>query len=92
MEAVVLHRMELELMYDCHVGLAVVKLDVDDVGCGSVGDALEIPVRNCEENILHSLSVKVARDKALLADGFDHGLVSDLADLAVNFKMLHCCL
>ena len=40
MEAVVLYRMELELMNDCHVGLAVVKLDVDDVRCGSVGDAL----------------------------------------------------
>ena len=90
MEAVVLDRMELELMHDCHVGLAVVKLDVDDVGGGSVGDSHEIPFRDCEEDVLDSLSVKVARDETLPADRFDHGLVSDFADLAVKFKMLHC--
>ena len=91
MEAVVLYRMELELVDDCHVVLAIVKLDVDDERCRSVGDSLEVPVADCEEDILHSLSIEVAGNETLPADRFDYGLVSDLADFAVKFKMLHCC-
>ena len=43
MEAVVLDRMELELMDDGGVSLTVIKLDVDDVGVRGVGDTLEDP-------------------------------------------------
>ena len=90
MEAVVLDRMELELMDDGCVSLSVVKLDVDDVGGGSVGDSLEVLVRDCEKDVLNALAIEVARNKTLLADGFDDGFVTDLTDLAVDLEMLHC--
>ena len=91
-EAVILYRMILELVTDGGIGLAVVQLDVDDVGCRSVGDALEIPLLHCEKDILHSLSIEVARNEALPAECFDNGFVADFTDCAVEFKMLHCCL
>lgn len=91
-EAVVLDWMILELVTDGGVSLAVVQLDVDDVGCRSVGDALEVPFLDGEEDVLHSLSVEVARDEALPAERFDHGFVADFTDCAVEFKMLHCVL
>ena len=92
MEAVVLDRMELKLMDDSLIGLTVVELDVDDKGSGGVGDTLEVLVVDSEEDILHSLTIKVARDKTLLADRFDDGFVADLTDFAVDFEMFHCTL
>ena len=90
MEAVVLDGMELELMDDGGVGLAVIKLDVDNEGVGGVGDTLEVLVCDSEKDILNTLAIEVARDKTLLADGLDDGFVADLTDFAVKLKMLHC--
>lgn len=90
METCVRYRMELKLMKDGRVLLAIVKSDVYDEGLWSIGETLELLCVNCEKYVLHAETVEVARDETLLADRLDCGLVAYLADLAVQFKMLHC--
>ena len=89
-EADVLDRVELELVENCSIFLAVVKVDVYDIGSRNVGESLELFCRYCEEDVLHAESVKVAWYETFFAESFDRGLVSDRADLAVQFEMFHC--
>ena len=89
MEAVVLYRVELELMEDAAVLLAIVKNEVDNVGCRSADETLEILVGDCEKYVLHSETIEIAWYETFFADSLDDGLVSDFADSAAQFKMLH---
>ena len=89
METVVIYRMELKLVDNCLVSLAVVQNEVDDVGLRGLDSALEFLLVHCEEYVLHSETIEIARYEALLAECLDDCLVSDLADLAFQFKMLH---
>ena len=89
MEAVVLYRVELELMEDAAVLLAIVKNEVDNVGCRSADKTLEILVGDCEKYVLHSETIEIAWYETFFADSLDDGLVSDFADSAAQFKMLH---
>ena len=88
-EAGVEYRMELKLVKDCAVGLAVVEDEVNDVCLRGIGYALEFFLIDCEEDVLHSETIKIARDESLLAESLDNGFVADLTDLAFQFKMLH---
>ena len=83
------YRMELKLVEHCVVGLAIVEYEVDDVGLWSVGSDLELLCIHCEEDVLHSETIKIARDEALLTESLDDGFVANLTDLAFQFKMLH---
>jgi len=88
-EAVFLNGMELKLV-DNGCILLVIEVEVYDEGCRIVGKSLEFLCVNCENYVLHSLSIQVARYESLLADGLDNGLVADLTDLAIELKMFHC--
>ena len=55
-----------------------------------MGDSHKVSFSYCEENVLQTRSVEVARNETLLADRFDDGLVADFTDFAVKLKMLHC--
>ena len=87
-QAVVLDGVELQLVYDGGVGLAI-EDEVHDVGSRRVQEALKIAIVNGEEDIVQTLAIEVAGNETLAAEGLDDGLVSDLADLAFQFKMLH---
>ena len=83
-------RMPLKLVQDGGIGLSIVKLEVHDVRLRSVGEALELLRVDGEEDIVHTETIKVARDEALTAESLDDGFVGGLTDLAFQFKMLHC--
>ena len=87
-QAVVLDGVELQFVYDGGVGLAV-EDEVHDVGSRRVQETLKIAIVNGEEDIVQTLAIEVAGNETLAAEGLDDGLVSDLADLAFQFKMLH---
>jgi len=87
-EANVLDGVELKLVYNCCVLLAV-KYKVYDVRCRSVGKTLEILGINSEKNVLKSKTVKVARNETLCADSLDGCFVANLTKLALQLKMLH---
>jgi hypothetical protein len=89
-EALVGDGMPLELVKDGGVSLAVVKLEVHDVGLRGVGETLEVTGVDGEEDVFHAETVKVARDEALTAESLDDGFVGGLTDQAFQFKMLHC--
>ena len=89
-EAVVLDRMELELVYGCGVFFAVVEYDVDDVGCGVTEKSAKLFGSYCEKNVVDSLAIEVAGNEPLFAEGLDDGLVPNFTDFAVKGEMLHC--
>ena len=88
MQAVVLDGVELQFVYDGGVGLAI-ENEIYDVGSRRVQETLKIAIVNGEEDIVQTLAIEVAGNETLAAEGLDDGLVSDLADLALQFKMLH---
>jgi hypothetical protein len=88
-KAIVLYRMELELMENHRVVLLAIEGEVDDEGIRSAEESLEILFLNCEENILDSVAIEIARDEALLAECLDDGFVANLTGLAVKCEMLH---
>jgi hypothetical protein len=88
-EALVGYRMELKLVEDGHIGLST-EIEVDDVGCGSVGNHLEVLGFYCEEDVVHAEAIKVAGNETLFAEGLDDGLVTLLTDLSVELEMFHC--
>lgn len=89
-KAVVLYRVELELVNDCGVSLTVVKGKVNDVRHRSLDKTLEFLLFYGEKYVLHSETIEVARYEALCAECLDYGLVANLANLAVKCEMLHC--
>ena len=89
MEAVVLYRVELELVKDGGVCLTVVKGDVDDVGIGGLEQSFEILLHHGEKDVLESKSIEIARNQSFLAESLDDGFVANLTGLAFQFKMLH---
>ena len=54
-----------------------------------MGYTFELFLRNCEEYVLKTLSIEVARDETLPAESLDDSLVADLTDLAVQCEMFH---
>ena len=92
MEALVSYRMLLKLVKNGVDFLSVAELKVDDVGVWSVGDRLECLCAHCEEDVLHSKSIKVARYESFPADGFDCLLAGCFTELAFQFDVFHCCL
>ncbi len=90
MEAVVLYRMELELMYDSGVALAIVENDVDDVGPGITQESAKLFCSDSEKYVFDSLTVEVAWNEPLFAEGLDDGLVPNFTDFAVKCEMFHC--
>ena len=54
-----------------------------------VGETLEILGCYCEKNVVNSVSIKIARYEALLAESLDDGFVSNLAGFPVKSEMLH---
>ena len=88
-EACVEYRMELKLVKDCAVGLAIVEDEVNDECLRGIGDTLEFFLIDCEEDVLHSETIKIAWNESLLAESLDDGFVANLTDLAFQFKMLH---
>lgn len=90
-EAVVIYRMELELVGNGCELLAVIESDVYDIRLRNIGDALEIFSVYSEEDVaLDARAVKVARNEALLAERLDDGLVASLADGSLQFEVFHC--
>ena len=88
-QALVSNRVELKLVKNCGV-LLVSENEINDESLRSVGDCLELLGINCEKNVLDTASLKVARNKTLLAESLESGFVADLTWLAFKFKMLHC--
>ena len=89
MQAVVLYRMELELMEDGFELLSVIEHEVDDEGLGGVDNTCEITVGDGEKDVFHSEAVEVARHQAFFAESLDGGFSGGLTNLAFQFKMLH---
>lgn len=88
MKGFVSYRMILHFMKDGSI-FCPVKIEVYDVGVGSVGKGLEIFRFYSEKYVFQSLSVKVAWNKSFFPDAFYYGLVSDLADPAFKFDVFH---
>ena len=88
-KAVVLYRVELELVKNCEVLLAVAELKVNDIRCRSVGKTFKIFLCDSEENVLDTCAVDVAWYKTLFAEFFDCRLVAGLTNLAVQCEMFH---
>jgi hypothetical protein len=55
-----------------------------------VSDGLEILCIDSEKDVLHSVSIDVARNKSCSAYSLYSCLVAGLAYLAVEFNVLHC--
>ena len=70
--------------------IIAIENEINDMCLRCVGYTLEILFADCEENVLNTLSIKIARNETLLAESLDSGLVAYLANLAFQFKMLHC--
>ena len=81
--------MELQLVENHGVVVLAVEGEVDDVGIRSGKKTFEILFVNGEENVLDTVSIKIARDEALLAESLDDGFVSNLTGLPVKCEMLH---
>lgn len=90
-ESLVGYRMPLSLVKDACILLAIVEYEVDDVRVRGVGYGLEILCVNGEENVLDSVSIKVARYETFSADCLYGCLVANLTELAFEFNVLHCC-
>jgi hypothetical protein len=88
-EAIVLYGMELQLVKDHGVVVLSVEGEVDDVGIRSGKETLEVFLVDGEENVLDTVSIKIARYEALLAESLDDGFVSNLAGFPVKSEMLH---
>ena len=67
---VVSNRVELKLVHNCQIALAI-DIEVNDVAVGSVSQSLEIPCVNREKNILDAVSVKYAGYMSLSSDALD---------------------
>jgi len=88
MEAEILYRVELKLMKNCCVLLAI-EVEVNDVGIRGVDKALKILCVNCEEDVLKTCTIEVARNETLTTESLDGGFVANLTKLAIKFEMLH---
>ena len=66
-KAVVLYRVELELVKNCEVLLAVAELKVNDIRCRSFGKTFKIFLCDSEENVLDTCAVDVAWYTSVLA-------------------------
>ena len=75
-QAVVFDGMELELVKNYGVVGLAVELEVDDERIGSLDEALDFTLRNCEEYILDTGSVKIAGDESLCAESLDALMVA----------------
>ena len=84
--------MPLCLVEYCLILLAIVEGEVNDVGGRSVGNCLEVLCVYGEENVLETVSIKVARYESLPAESLHASLVSGLANLSFEFNVLHCVL
>ena len=87
-QASVSYRVELELVKNSGVLLSV-EVEVNYIGARSVGDGLEFLCIYCEENVLESETVEIARNESLCAEGLDGSLVANLTKLAFEFNVLH---
>ena len=88
MEADVLYRVELKFVEDGCV-LFTIEVEVNDVGIRGVGKTLEILGVDCEEDVLNTCTIEVARDETLTTESLDGGFVANLTKLALKFEMLH---
>ena len=75
-QASVSYRVELELVKNSGVLLSV-EVEVNYIGARSVGDGLEFLCIYCEENVLESETVEIARNESLCAEGLDGSLVAN---------------
>jgi hypothetical protein len=82
--------MILYLVKYCVSVSSVVKLEVYDVRVRSVSDSLKILCVNSEENVLHTVTVDVARNLSCSTNCLYGCLVARLANLAIEFNVLHC--
>ena len=82
--------MILYLVEYCITVSSIAELEVDDIRARSVSDVLEILCVYSEENVLHSESVDVARNKSCTTNSLYCCLVAGLAYLAVEFNVFHC--
>ena len=89
MESLVSYRMPLYLMEDSIEFLPVIELKVNDVGIRCMSDVLKVLCVDGKEDILHSETIDVARDKTCPADSLDGCLVADLTDRAFQFNVFH---
>ena len=81
--------MPLKLVKNSCVVLAV-KVEVYDERLRSVGEEAEFLRVDCEEDILNTVAIEVARNESFSAESLDDGFVADLTGLAFQFEMLHC--
>ena len=88
MEAEILYRVELKLVKDSRV-LGTIEIEVNDVGVRGVDKTLEILGVDCEEDVLNTCTIEVARDETLTTESLDGGFVANLTKLALKFEMLH---
>ena len=89
MEAVVLYRVPLILMSHCGVGFTA-QVEVYDVRGGSVGKTLKLFLVYSEKDVvLDTLTIEVAGNQTLTAEGLHDGLVALLANFAIKSEMFH---
>ena len=82
--------MILNLVKHCITASAIAELKVNDVRVRSVSDSLEILCIDSEEDVLHTVTVDVARNESFAADCLYGCLVASFAYLAIEFNVLHC--
>ena len=75
MDGIVRYRVELKLVKDSQIVLAI-DVEVHDVTVGSVGESLEVSCIYREENVLHSVAVEVAGYLTLSADALGERLAA----------------
>ena len=90
MKSLVRYRMVLYLMEHSITVSSVAELKVDDIRVRSVGDSLEILCFDSEEDVLHTKSIDVARNKSCTTYSLYSCLVASFANLAVEFNVFHC--
>ena len=89
-KSLVSYRVILYLVEYCMTISAVAELEVDDVRVRSVSDELEVLCVDCEEDVLHSESIDVARNESCTTNSLYCCLVASFANLAFEFNVLHC--
>ena len=75
MDGIVSYRVELKLVKDSQIVLAI-DVEVHDVAVGSVGESLEVSCIYREENVLDSVAVEIAGYLTLSADALGERLTA----------------